>query len=256
MAAAESGQAPAPGPIPPPTPEQLQDLLLESPGFDEFLLELAVFSASQLAAPEAMMCAISVERAGRTITVASSSEGARRMDEKQYGFDDGPCLSAMREGRTVLVQDLGTSERWRRYSEAVTDGDVTSVLAVPIDAGADASAALNCYARSKDAFKAATTVSAVEAYAASLSRVLRLALRVHRLAFLPEGLHGALQSRAVVDAALSLVMAQTHGSREEAAVVLHEMARSNRRQLKQIATDILNGARLPEQAERDGERQQ
>jgi hypothetical protein len=57
-------------------------------------------------------------------------------------------------------------------------------------------------------------------------------------------------------------MAQTHGSREEAAVVLHEMARSNRRQLKQIATDILNGAsilngaRLPEQAERDGERQQ
>ncbi|HEY3576359.1 MAG TPA: GAF and ANTAR domain-containing protein [Arthrobacter sp.] len=233
----------------------MQDLLLESPGFDEFLLELAVFSASQLAAPAAMMCAISVERAGRTITVASSSEGARRMDEKQYGFDDGPCLTALREGRTVLVEDLGTSERWRRYSEAVTDDDVASVLAVPIDAGADAGAALNCYARSKDAFKAAT-VPAVEAYAASLSRVLRLALRVHRLAFLPEGLHGALQSRAVVDAALSLVMAQTHGSREEAAVVLHEMARSNRRQLKQIATDILNGARLPGRAERDGETQQ
>lgn len=253
MAGAETGQPPAPGPIPPPTLEQLQDLLLESPGFDEFLLELAVFSASQLAAPEPMMCAISVERAGRTITVASSSEGARRMDEKQYGFDDGPCLTALREGRTVLVENLETSERWRRYSKAVTDDDVASVLAVPIDAGEDAGAALNCYARSTDAFRAASTVAAVEAYAASLSRVLRLALRVHRLAFLPEGLHGALQSRAVIDAALSLVMAQTHGSREEAAAVLHEMARSNRQQLKEIATDILNGARLPDQAKHDGE---
>ncbi|MFF2319029.1 GAF and ANTAR domain-containing protein [Arthrobacter sp. NPDC058097] len=247
----ESGQQPAPGSTPPPTLEQLQDLLLESPGFDDFLLELAVFSASQFAAPEPMMCAISVERDGRTITVASSSESARRMDEKQYGFDDGPCLTALREGRTVLVEDLRTSERWRRYSEAVTDDVVASILAVPIEAGPDAAAALNCYARSIGAFDAGT-ITAAETYASSLSRVLRLALRVHRLAVLPEGLHEALKSRAVIDAALSLVMAQTRGSREEAAAVLHRMAQSNKQQLKQIATDILNGAELPKQAYRDG----
>src|SRR5690242_19120712 len=95
----ESGQPALPGPVSPPTLEQLQDLLLESPGFNDFLLELAVFSASQFAAPEPMMCAISVERDGHTITVASSSENARQMDEKQYGFDDGPCLTGLREGR-------------------------------------------------------------------------------------------------------------------------------------------------------------
>ena len=58
----ESGQPAMPRPVPPPTLEQLQDLLLESPGLNDFLLELAVFSASQFAAPEPMMCAISVER--------------------------------------------------------------------------------------------------------------------------------------------------------------------------------------------------
>ncbi|MFE4837259.1 GAF and ANTAR domain-containing protein [Arthrobacter sp. NPDC056691] len=250
MATAESGQPPTSGQIPSPTLEQLQDLLLESPGFDDFLLELAVFSASQLAVPEPMLCAISVERDGRLITVASSSESARQMDEKQYGFDDGPCLTALREGRTVLVRNLETSERWHQYWQAVTADRVVSVLAVPIDAGPDAAAALNCYARSTAAFDAAT-ITAAETYASSLSRVLRLALRVHRLALLPEGLHGALQSRAVIDAALSLVMAQTRGSREEAAAVLHQMALSNKQQLKQIATDILNGAQLPEQANRD-----
>ncbi|SFT91953.1 GAF and ANTAR domain-containing protein [Arthrobacter sp. ov118] len=252
---AETGRPLTSGQLPSPTMEQLQDLLLESPGFDEFLLELTVFSASKLAAPEPMLCAISVERDGRPVTVASSSDTAKRMDEKQYGFDDGPCLTALREGRTVVVADLRTSERWHRYSEAVTGDGITSVVAVPINAGANAAAALNCYARSTETFDAAT-IAAVESYAVPLSRILRLALRVHRLEIHPEGLHGALQSRAVIDAALSLIMAQTRGSREDAAALLQEMARSSKQQLKQIAMVILNGAKLPEQAQPDGETQQ
>ena len=249
--AAEPGQAASSAQNPPPSLEQLQDLLLESPGFDEFLLELSVFSAAKLAAPEPMLCAISVERDGRPVTVASSSEAAKRMDEKQYGFDDGPCLTALRENRRVLVEDLEDSERWRRYAGAVGHG-AASVLAVPIDAGPDASAALNCYAMSTDLFDEAA-IASVESYAHSLSRILRLALRVHRVALHPERLHGALQSRAVVDAALSLVMAQTRSSREEAAGILHEMALSSKQQLKRIAADILNGAKLPERAGHDDE---
>lgn len=250
--AAEPGLSPSSAQNPPPSLEQLQDLLLESPGFDEFLLELTVFSAAKLATPEPMLCAISVERDGRPVTVASSSDAAKKMDEKQYGFDDGPCLTALRENRTVLVEDLEGSERWRRYGESVGRYGAVSVLAVPIEAGPNASAALNCYALSTDTFTRAA-IASVESYALSLSRILRLALRVHRLAVHPEGLHGALQSRAVIDAALSLVMAQTRDSREEAAAILHEMALSSNQQLKQIAADILNGAKLPERAGRDGE---
>ncbi|WP_395398793.1 GAF and ANTAR domain-containing protein [Arthrobacter sp. UC242_113] len=233
----------------------MQDLLLESPGFDEFLLELTVFSAAKLATTEPMLCAISVERDGRPVTVASSSDRAKRMDEEQYGFNDGPCLTALREDRRVLVEDLATSERWHRYAQAVTHDGVASILAVPIDAGPGAAAALNCYALSTDTFTPAAIAEA-EAYAGSLSRMLRLALRVHRPPVHPEGLHGALQSRAVIDAALSLVMAQTRGSREEAAAVLHEMARSSNQQLKQIATDILNGTTLPERRLQDGDKHQ
>ncbi|MBD1542618.1 GAF and ANTAR domain-containing protein [Arthrobacter sp. IA7] len=254
--AAEPSQPPTSGKIPSPTLEQLQDLLLESPGFDEFLLELTVFSAAALATPEPMLCAITVERDGRPVTVASSSGTAKRMDEKQYGLDDGPCLTALREDRTVLVEDLATSERWHRYAQAVTHDGVAAILAVPIDAGPGAAAALNCYARSTNTFNA-TAIAEVESYAISLSRMLRLALRVHRPAVVhPAGLHGALQSRAVIDAALSLVMAQTRGSREEAVAVLHEMARSSKQQLKQIAADILNGAKLPERRLQDGDTHQ
>jgi AmiR/NasT family two-component response regulator len=47
-------------------------------------------------------------------------------------------------------------------------------------------------------------------------------------------------------------MAQTRGSREEAAKLLHEMARSSKQQLKQIASDILNGAALPDPSTNGG----
>lgn len=44
-----------------PTLEQLQDLILESPGFSEFLLGLTAISASMPGPKERMLCAITVE---------------------------------------------------------------------------------------------------------------------------------------------------------------------------------------------------
>ena len=132
-----------------PTPEQLQDLLLESPGFTEFLLGLTTISATSLGGPEPMLCAITVEREGTPATVASSGEDARRLDEKQYAFDDGPCLTALRHGTTVLVPDVAADDRWEHYASAVSGEGIGSVLAVPIATDPGSAAALNCYARSK-----------------------------------------------------------------------------------------------------------
>ena len=56
-----------------PTPEQLQDLLLESPGFTDFLLGLTTMSATRLGGPEPMLCAITVERDGSPATVPAAA---------------------------------------------------------------------------------------------------------------------------------------------------------------------------------------
>jgi hypothetical protein len=63
-----------------PTTEQLQDLLLESPGFTEFLLGVATISASLLDGRESLLCAITVERDAGPSTVASSTAAAQRLD--------------------------------------------------------------------------------------------------------------------------------------------------------------------------------
>lgn len=227
-----------------PTPEQLQDLLLESPGFTEFLLGLTIISATRLGGSEPMLCAITVERDGSPATVASSSEDAKRLDEKQYAFDDGPCLTALRHGTTVLVKDVKTDDRWEHYASAVSGEGIRSVLAVPIDTDPGSAAALNCYARTSGVFDS-HTVAEVERHAASISRILRLALRVHPPEIYPEHLRSALKSRAVIDAAVALIMVQNRCSREQSMELLHMASKASDTKLHAIAADILQGAALP-----------
>ncbi|WP_255470649.1 GAF and ANTAR domain-containing protein [Pseudarthrobacter sp. B4EP4b] len=173
------------------------------------------------------------------------------MDETQYSFGDGPCLTAARQQRLVLIADLENDERWSDYLEAALQEGVRSVLAVPIPTDAFSHAGLNCYAGTVGAFTA-ETVGLLEQHAAAMSRVLRIALRLHGTDIHPEHLRAALKSRAVVDAAVSLIMLQQHGGREDALQILQLAAKSSNRRMHDIATDIVRGAGLPgaEQDER------
>lgn len=225
--------------------DEYQDLLLESPGFPEFLLGLATISASRLYADGSPLeCSITVERDGVPSTVACSSEKGRRLDETQYALDAGPCLTALRGQRTVLVNDFRNDERWGQYLDVVTKANVHSVLAVPIAAAPASNAALNCYAHTPRAFDPGA-VALVEDHAMSMSRILRLALRLHAPEVFPDGLRAALQSRALVDAALSLVMLQTRGGRNDALGLLHIAAASSNRRIQEIAREIVDGGRFP-----------
>jgi hypothetical protein len=224
-----------------PTAEQLQDLLLESPGFTEFLLGLTAISASMLGGEPPLLCAITVEREKGPATVASSTETARSLDERQYAFDDGPCLTALRQQRTVLIPDLQADEQWDWYARAVEDEGIRTVLAVPIPTDNGARSALNCYSRQAGTFDVQTVI-AVEDHARSLSRILRLAMRVHPSEPYPEHLRSALQSRAIVDAAVSLIMVHNRCSHDAAVKLLHLASRSSNRRLHAIAGDILNHA--------------
>ncbi|MFE4196218.1 GAF and ANTAR domain-containing protein [Paenarthrobacter sp. NPDC056912] len=224
-----------------PTAEQLQDLLLESSGFTEFLLGLTTISAALLGGDRPMLCAITVEQASGPSTVASSTDAARRLDEKQYEFDDGPCLTALRQQRTVLIADLHTNDRWSHYARVIQPEGIRTILAVPIGTDNGSRAALNCYSTFIDAFDPAT-VESIERHAVALSKTLRLALRLHAPDPYPQDLRTALASRAVVDAAISLVMIQNSCNRETALKLIHLASRDSNRRIHAIAEDILKQA--------------
>lgn len=215
--------------------------MLESPGFTDFLLSLSTLAAAALGGKNPMMCAITVERNGSPTTVASSGPEAQRLDEIQYSLHSGPCLTALRTGQTILVTDVGRDPRWEVYAREMSEENVRSVLAVPIPTDTGSGAALNCYSSASGVFDPGT-VGRVQDYAASISTILRLALRVHPAPPYPEHLRSALQSRAVIDAAVALVMAQNRCSHDQALALISRAATIRSSRMHDIAADIIAGA--------------
>ena len=67
------------------TVDQIQNLILDSADFEEFLNELARFSAHQVAgAGDDALCGITLLRDRKAATIGWSSDSAREVDEIQY----------------------------------------------------------------------------------------------------------------------------------------------------------------------------
>src|SRR4051812_42809439 len=107
--------------------EYLQDLVLDSSDVEVFLHELAVVASYELSSSgQEVYCGVTLIRRKKASTIASSDANARIMDEIQYGFNDGPCLTAIREAETVHVPSMREDNRWRQYAQAVLEVGIGS----------------------------------------------------------------------------------------------------------------------------------
>jgi ANTAR domain/GAF domain len=112
---------------------ELQDLLLASESVENFLEQLAQVAVATIGS--GVSAAITVARDGHPATVGSSDDFAAQLDEAQYGHDDGPCLTAMRAGKIVLVEDLTGDDRFIPYRPRALALGVRSSLSLPLDGG-------------------------------------------------------------------------------------------------------------------------
>ncbi|WP_294564970.1 GAF and ANTAR domain-containing protein [uncultured Arthrobacter sp.] len=220
-------------------PALLQDLVLDSSDVKEFLNDLAVLAASHLAGPQHdVLCGITLLRPRRTGTVASSSPQAQSMDEIQYAFGDGPCLTAARTSVTVYVQDTGRDSRWPEYHAATVGQGIRSVLAVPIPLEGNAACGLNLYSTAPDAFDEGDREAAA-LFARDASRSLRLAIRIANLTETGENLKAAMDSRTTIDLAVGIIMAQNRCSQEAAMTILKAASSARNIKLRDVAAAVV-----------------
>jgi GAF domain-containing protein len=217
----------------------LQDLVLESSDVKEFLHDLAVLAAGHLAGPHReVFCGITLLRPRRTGTVASSSQKAQGMDEIQYAFGDGPCLTAARTSVTVYVPDTRRDSRWPEYHAAAVGQGIRSVFAVPIPLEGDAACGLNLYSMAPDAFGEGARETA-GLFAREASRSLRLAVRIANLTETGENLKSAMDSRTTIDLAVGIIMAQNRCSQEAAMTILKAASSARNIKLRDVAAAVV-----------------
>jgi GAF domain-containing protein len=176
--------------------ETVQDVLLDTRDVEDFLNELAGYSAENLSGPQGdVLCAITLLRHRTAATVASSSERARLLDDLQYEYGDSPCLQCAREGVLVYIRDLRSEILWPEYAARLLNHGIRSVLAVPFElSGDDARAGLNLYSDQPQAFNSAAVERAVS-YASQASKGLRLAVQLVQHCGGAANLRAALDSR-------------------------------------------------------------
>jgi GAF domain-containing protein len=215
---------------------ELQQLLLDTEDFTEFLNEVTRYAVETV--EPAAACGLTMQRDSKLVTVASSDELARCLDEVQYGHDKGPCLTAMRTGTTVIVTDLATDDRWSEdyKTEAFAHGLAASI-SVPLDIGPDLRGALNLYATQPHAFDT-TAQHQAKSLAEEASRALRLAVRLSDQIQLTRHLETAMASRSVIDQALGIIMGQNRCTANDAFTILQRASNHRNTKLRDIAQEI------------------
>lgn len=245
-----SGTTPEPtaDPVSKPIVGTLQDLVLDSGDVEKFLDNLAELAVAQLSSPgNDVLCGVTLLRPRKAETVASSSEPARKLDELQYNFRDGPCLTAARTDQMVYVPDTRNDDRWSHYLTVISKRGILSVLGVPIPLNGEATCALNFYATSPNAF-AENARSTAETFAREASASLRLAVHIAHLTETSENLKSAMSSRTTIDLAAGIIMGQNRCSHEAAMVILKAASGGRNLKLRDVADQVLTsiGQRSPE----------
>jgi GAF domain-containing protein len=203
---------------------ELQGLVLASVDIGTFLQELAALTASTLSRPASPLhCGITVVRHRKPTVAAASDDRARSLDELQNAFDDGPCLSALRQHETVLVRDVRQDRRWPDYTGHARERGIGSILAIPLDLPEEDQAVLNLYAEKPDSLSPDDILMARN-FVANASKSMRLALRLANLRDTSDDLDTAMKSRAMIDMALGAIMVQNRCTHDEA---IHELTRSS-----------------------------
>lgn len=220
--------------------EHLNETVLASADVGEFLHELARVSARSLSEPgDEVLCGVTLLRHRKAATVASSSPEAQAMDEIQYDFGDGPCMTASREQVTVHITDLEKYERWPQYSDEVLGHGVRSILAIPFQLEGDTRAALNLYSHRPGRFEG-RVLELAEDFVSQTSMALRLAVRFAHFSDAAANLKATLETRTVIDVAVGVIMAQNRCSQREAFELLKAASSTRNTKLHSVAAAIVD----------------
>ena len=215
---------------------QLHTTLVEATDVEAVLLAVARATTATLPGP--CEASVTLRRGGRARTVAASSSRVLRCDEAEYEADAGPCLEAADHSVTVLVEDLAAETRWPEWTAATRGEGFAGAAAFPVAIAGDADMALNVYCDEPLAW-APHVVREGERHAEELSQVLRYSLRLVDLATTTADLRAALESRAVIDQAIGIVMAQSRCSAQQAAQLLRQASQHRNVRLRDLAAQMV-----------------
>lgn len=193
---------------------------------------------AQLVLPFNLECSITLVEAEEATTPVFTGQVALDLDETQYAIGYGPCLAAAEVGQLVAIPDVQSETRWPQFTRDAVAKGIGSTLSVPLPVQGRVIGALNMYASKPEAFDG-TAVKLTKdfgAYAAVAITNTSLYLSASQLA---EQMTAALASRAGIEQAKGMLMAQRKCSADEAFDLLVKLSQQTNRKLHAVAAALV-----------------
>jgi GAF domain-containing protein len=176
----------------------------------------------------------------KAFTAAHHGEMALLADELQYAKGYGPCMDAGRGGVLLRVDDMRDETRWPDYVDhVVAEAGVLSSLSVPLPYQGSSIGALNNYSTKPAAFATPESLRAALEVAEVIAVAVANADSHWQLGEQARNMRLAMESRAVIEQAKGVLMAQRHVDAEQAFEILREASQRYNRKLRDIALGIV-----------------
>lgn len=185
--------------------------------------------------------AITLIRGGNAGTVATTGGIAEVLDELQYETGYGPCLDAGRSNEIIHITDAATETRWARYLPPAQEHGLASSLSLPIPVENYLVGALNLYSVTPNAFTQ-ESVELGDAMATHICAALSRAEEIFGYRDQVEQLRRAMASRAVIEQAKGMIMAQRKCTAVEAFSELRSVSMNKNIKLADLAASLVSGA--------------
>ncbi len=193
--------------------------------------------------PGAEATSITLVRGDKAFTAAYHGQMAMDADELQYEQGHGPCLDAGRGGVVLRIDDMRSEPRWPDYVARTAPIGVRSSLSIPLPYQGGAIGALNNYSTEPAAFASPESLTAGLDVAEVVAVAVANAEAHHQLGEQARHLRIAMESRAVIEQAKGVLMAQQGVDAEQAFEILRAASQRANRKLRDVASGVVASTR-------------
>jgi GAF domain-containing protein len=216
---------------------ELAQLLLDDEGTDVPLQQLTELALELI--PGSTAAGV-VAATDSTWVFTGSPAGIAEVHRQQMQSTGGPLVEAIRYGEARRVDDAERELRWPDACRAMAGLGLRSCLILPLRTDLRPGGALALYGRAPEAFAGAGHDIAL-LFAAQGGVAVRNASAYRNCRQLVTNLHAALESRAVIEQAKGILVAE-HGCDPEVAFKeLSRMSQRTNRKVRDISTDLVAG---------------
>ena len=218
---------------------QLAGIMLSEPDLPSALHRVTELAVTLV--PDCQGASLTMYDRGRPQSAAADAEWAGKLDDLQHREQEGPCLDCLREGSVMRVRDLAVDTRFPTYGPRAAERGARSVVSMPLAADGRTVGALNFYSRTTDAFDG-SGLALAELLTAHASLAVQAATAYYSNRDLAEQMREAIDSRATIEQAKGVLVAQRRCTPDEAFELLVSASQRSNRKLREIAQEIVRGA--------------